>query len=218
MAEIEIIGVDFSNWVRAARIACEEKGVPYRLVQMKIASPADLKTPAHLALHPFGRIPVMRHGDFTLFETAAIARYVDDTFEGRALVPGERREAALMEQWVSACIDYLARPIMGRFVVQYVLTRLMGGQPDRAVIDAAIPEIRTLLGVVDGALGKGPYLHGATPYIDDFILVCMLSAMTVTPEGPGLLDEAPKVKRLLNAFSERPSFAATLPDLYAQAA
>ena len=29
MAKLEIIGFDISNWVRAARIACEEKGVDY---------------------------------------------------------------------------------------------------------------------------------------------------------------------------------------------
>lgn len=218
MPELEIIGLDFSNWVRAARIACEEKGVPHTLVDPKISTPADFRKPGHLALHPFGRIPVLRHGGFRLYETAAICRYVDLSFDGPALVPGERRQAALMEQWVSVCIDYLARPIMGRFVVQYVLPALTGGTPDRAMIEAAIPEIRTLLGTLDRSIEEGPYLQGATPYIGDFILVPMLAGLTITPEGPDLLDEAPKVKGLLAAFSKRPSFAATLPGMFRQAA
>lgn len=218
MAELEIIGADFSNWVRATRIACEEKGVPYTLVPVLPASIADGRTPEHLDLHPFGRIPVMRHGDFTLFETAAIARYVDMTFDGPALVPGERRQAAIMEQWVSVCIDYLARPIMARFAIQYAFPQGADGKPDRKVIDAAIPEIRKLLGIMDRSIDGGPYLQGATPYVGDFIFVCMLSVLSFTPEGPGLLDEAPRVKRLLEAFSERPSFAATLPEMFRSAA
>ena len=52
MAELEIIGFDISNWVRAARIACEEKGVDYALTTNGMADFADMKSEKHLALHP----------------------------------------------------------------------------------------------------------------------------------------------------------------------
>jgi glutathione S-transferase len=123
MAKLEIIGFDISNWVRAARIACEEKGVPYELTTNGMTGIQDLKSAKYLALHPFGRIPAMRHGDVVLFETAAIGRYVDAT------------------------------------------------------------------------LATGPFLHGATPYLDDFILLPMTDALMVTPEGPELLAAAPNVAR-----------------------
>lgn len=61
MAGLEIIGFDISNWVRAARIACEEKGVAYELTTNGMTGFADMKSEKHLALHPFGRIPAMRH-------------------------------------------------------------------------------------------------------------------------------------------------------------
>ena len=144
MAELEIIGFDISNWVRAARIACEEKGVDYALTTNGMADFADMKSEKHLALHPFGRIPAMRHGDVVVFETLAIGHYIDRMFEGPRLVPTDPLEAVRMEQWVSAMIDYVSRSIMGRCVVQYVLPQFTGKPIDRATIDAAIPDIATI--------------------------------------------------------------------------
>jgi len=220
MAKLEIIGFDVSNWVRAARIACEEKGVAYDLTTNGMTAFMDIKSDKHLALHPFGRIPAMRDGDVVLFETAAISRYVDGMFDGPALVPDDVLESARMEQWISAMIDYVSRPIMGRCVVQYLLPAITGGGTvDRATIDAAIPDIRNVLAILNRALAKGPFLHGKTPYIDDFILMPMLDALVaVAPEGPGLLVQAPNVARQRDAFQARPSYAATMPEMMRKAA
>lgn len=219
MAGLEIIGFDISNWVRATRIACEEKGVAYELTANGMQEFADMKSPKHLALHPFGRIPAMRHGDVVLFETAAICRYVNCMFDGPKLVPEDALEAARMEQWVSAMIDYVSRSIMGRCVVQYVLPNFTGKPVDRATIDAAIPDIRAHLAILNQALAKGPFFHGEKPHIDDFILMPMIDAlMAVAPEGPGLVAEAPNVARLRAAFQERISYALTIPQMFKQAA
>ena len=43
--------------------------------------------PSHLALHPFNRVPVLQHDDFTLYETSAIVSYLEDTFPNPALQP-----------------------------------------------------------------------------------------------------------------------------------
>src|SRR5215468_4257307 len=74
MAELQIIGAPQSNYVCVARIACHEKGVPYTLV------PARPHSPEVDAIHPFGKIPVMRHGDLTLCESRSICYYVDHAF------------------------------------------------------------------------------------------------------------------------------------------
>jgi len=219
MAAVEIIGFDISNWVRAARIACEEKGVEYTLTANGMNEFADMKGERHLALHPFGRIPAMRHGDVVLFETLAIGHYIDRRFDGPRLVPEDPLEAARMEQWVSAMIDYVSRSIMGRCVVQYVLPQFTGKPIDRATIDAAIPDIRTHLAILDRALAKGPFLHGEKPHLDDFILMPMIDALAaVAPEGPGLVAEAPNVARHRAAFQGRPSYHATIPQMFRKAA
>jgi glutathione S-transferase len=219
MARLEIIGFDISNWVRAARVACHEKGVDYELTPNGMTGVGDLKSENHLKMHPFGRIPAMRHGDVVLFETAAISRYVDSMFAGPRLVPEDKLEAARMEQWVSTMIDYVSRSIMGRCVVQYVLPRFRGGEPNREMIDAAMPDIRAHLAILNKALARGPFFHGEQPHIDDFILMPMIDAlMAVAPEGPGLIAEAPNVARHRAAFQVRPSYALTIPQMFQQAA
>ena len=53
------------------------------------------------AIHPFGKIPVMRHGDVTLCELKAIATYIDRVFDGPKVIPEDPKRAAQVEQWVS---------------------------------------------------------------------------------------------------------------------
>src|ERR1700739_477492 len=95
MSSVEIIGFAPSTYVRAARMVCEEKAIAYELK----ASPPH--SPEVAAIHPFGKIPVMRHGDFALCESKAISTYLDLAFPGPRLFPNEPRHAALTEQWVS---------------------------------------------------------------------------------------------------------------------
>ena len=54
-----------------ALVALEEKGAADRIAPV---GPGTLRAPAHLALHPFGRVPVIEHGAFRLYETQAILR------------------------------------------------------------------------------------------------------------------------------------------------
>ena len=219
MARLEIIGFDVSNSVRTARIACEEKGVDYELTANGRTVINDIQSEKHLVPHPFGRIPAMRHGDVVLFETPAICRYIDYVFDGPRLVPHDPFEAARMEQWVSALFDCVSRSIMGRCVVQYVLPCITGGKVDRAVIDAAIPDIRSHLVILNRALSRGPFFHGDKPHIDDFILMPMIDAlMAVAPEGSALVGEAPNVLRHLTEFQARPSYAGTIPQMFQLAA
>jgi len=81
MAQLEIIGVPQSNYVWAVRMVCAEKGVPYE------HNPVRPHSPDVDAVHPFGKVPVMRHGDVTLCESKAIATYIDRVFDGPKVIP-----------------------------------------------------------------------------------------------------------------------------------
>ena len=71
----------------------------------------------------------------------------------------------------------------------------------------------------DDSSDRGPFLHGQSPYIDDIILMPMVDALiAIAPEGPGLVAEAPNVARHRAEFQKRPSYAATLPEMFAKAA
>ena len=63
-------------------------------------------SPAHLALHPFDRVPILQHGDFTLYETSAIVAYLEEMFPTPSLQPDTAQGRALMNQWISAVNSY----------------------------------------------------------------------------------------------------------------
>ena len=83
MPALEIIGAPQSNYVWVVRMVCEEKGVPY---QHRAERP---HTPDVDAIHPFGKIPVMRHGDVELCESKAIVTYIDRVFYGPKVIPDD---------------------------------------------------------------------------------------------------------------------------------
>src|SRR5437763_13753063 len=84
---VELFGLERSVYTRIARLSLEEKQVAYTLHEVEIFGPTGVP-PEHWRRHPFGRIPVLRHDAFQLYETAAITRYVDETFPGPDLQPG----------------------------------------------------------------------------------------------------------------------------------
>ena len=94
MSTVTIYSMPGSPFLAAALYVLEERQVPYSLVPWK---QADLRTDAHLALHPFGRMPVLDHDGFKLYETQAILRYVADAFPGEPLVPRDVRRRARMD-------------------------------------------------------------------------------------------------------------------------
>jgi glutathione S-transferase len=64
-------------------MVCEEKGIEYVLTEKPLGAPELL------AIHPFGKMPVLRHGDVELFESKAIATYLDRSFPGPPVFPSD---------------------------------------------------------------------------------------------------------------------------------
>ncbi len=135
-----ILGDYRSSYVRSARMAFEEKGIAYAV------QPARPQSPEILALNPFGKMPTFRCGELALYETSAILRHLDETLPGPALMPSEPAERAKTEQWISVLNCYGYPAMVRNYVLQYAFPRGPDGQPDRATIDAALPEIRKVLG------------------------------------------------------------------------
>src|ERR1041385_5119810 len=77
MSEVTLFGFPRSVYVQMAGIVLTHKEVPYTFHDLE----TEMNAPSHIALHPFERVPVLRHGEFTVYETSAIVNYVDDRSE-----------------------------------------------------------------------------------------------------------------------------------------
>jgi glutathione S-transferase len=206
-ATLSLIGDARSSYVRTVRMALAEKGLKYAY------DPAAPHTPPVDAINPFGRVPVFRDGDTELFETSAIVRYLDETFDGAPLVAPNTRLRAQMEQWVSVinCHGYDA--MVRRYVLQYIFPKGEGGAPDRKTIDAALPEIEHLLATLDKTYGKRNFLVGDAVTMADLFLTPIVFYLGMFPESKALLDKVPNVSRAHAAIAERESFKGTMPKL-----
>jgi len=205
MPNVEIIGFAPSTYVRTARMVCEEKSIPYDL------KPAAPHTPDVLAIHPFGKIPVMRHGDFELCESKAIATYLDLSFPGPKLIPTEPRHAALTEQWVSLVNTRMDSTLVRTYLFAYIFPKTADGQPDREAIDAVAPELEKELAVLDRAVAKGGYLAGDSFTFADINVMPILFYLKKFPEASAAIAAAKPLAEYYDRIAARPSFQNTTP-------
>jgi glutathione S-transferase len=205
MPELEIIGAPQSNFVRTVRMACAEKSVPYTLI------PAFPPSPEVNAIHPFGKIPVMRHGDVALAETKAICTYIDLAFDGPPLIPRDAIGAAQTEQWISMVNTGFDVVFARQYLLGYFFSKLPDGAPDRAKIDAALPQMRQMFGILDRVLGQRSHLAGPNFNLADMFLLPLIFYMKQMPESGEMLAAAPNLTAWFDRVSDRPSARETVP-------
>ena len=209
MSELILYGAPMSTYVRTARMTCVEKDVTYSLQHQTIQ---EVRSDAHRALHPFGKMPAMRHGDLVLYETPAICRYIDAAFDGPPLQPEEPAAIGRMEQWISVVTSYVYDDFIRRCVLQYIFPQGPDGQPDRKAIDAAGPDLERDLRILDNAYGANDYIVGGNgPTIADLFLAPILAWFVKTPEGEALMGRHANVRRALQVMEQRRSFRKTEP-------
>ncbi len=205
MTKPEIIGSLRSTYTRVVCMVCEEKGIEYVLTERM------LRAPEVLAIHPFGKMPVLRHGDFALCESKAIATYLDRSFPGPPLIPSDPRLAALTEQWVSLVNTVMDRTLIRTYISAYIAPKTSDGKPDRAAIEAVMPAVREQLGILDRAVASTGYLVGDQFTFADVNLLPILHRVGQFPEGVAALTAAIYLAAYYDTHAARPSFVRTDP-------
>jgi glutathione S-transferase len=216
MSEFIVYSVPGSPFGRAVLATLEEKAASYRLLPV---APGTFRSPEHLARHPFGRVPVLEHDGFSLYESQAILRYLDRVLPTPALTPGDSRAAARMDQVMNVNDWYLFQGVANVIGFQRVVgPRLMGLKPDEAAIDAAMPKAHTVFTELARLLGEQPYFAGATVSLADLLIAPQLAFLTQTPEWSVLGAPHANIVAWLARMEARPSFQATTWDRLAEMA
>lgn len=152
----------FSSNCRKVRAVAEELGIPLEYVRVDLPSGAS-RTPAFLSRNPNGRVPVLVDGDFVLWESTAIIRYLAS---GSWLLPAERQAAAEVDRWIAWQLAHLA-PALSRVGFEKIIKRLTGrGDPDPVVVAAASAEFESLTAILDASLAGREYVAGPLTLAD----------------------------------------------------
>lgn len=205
MADLEIIGVPQSNYVWTCAIAATEKGLTLRIVPVRAHDGEAGR------IHPFGKIPCMRHGDFTLWESRAILSYIDHAFPGPALAPRDPKGAALVEQWLSAVNTTIDPVLVRQYMVHYIFPTTPDRQPDRTRIDAALKPMQRCIDVLDGAVSSTGHLVGSAFTLADMNIMPILFYARRFPESRAMIDAKPALLAYVKTHEARPSVAAHKP-------
>jgi glutathione S-transferase len=207
MSKFVVHTIPGSPYARAVLAALEEKAVPYRLAPV---APGAFQSPQHLARHPFGRVPVLEHDGFVLYETQAILRYLDRIKPSPALTPADAQRIARMDQVMNINDWYLFHDVGNVIIFQRVVgPKLMGLTPDEAAIAAAMPKARTVFNELARLLGEQPYFVGDEMSLADLMVAPAVAFFTATPEWAELGEPHPNLVAWLARMEARPSMKAT---------
>jgi glutathione S-transferase len=175
------------------RWAFEEVGQPY---DVRLLSFAEMKAPAHLALHPFGQIPTYEDGDLVLFESGAIILHIAERHPG--LLPSEPNARARAIGWMFAALNTVEPPIVERGMA-FLLER------DKPWYEARLPmleeRVRARLDQLSSRLGEADWLDGAFS-AGDLLMVTVLRRL----DALGTLRDYPNLSAYVARAEARPAY------------
>ena len=175
------------------RWALEEVGQPY---SVRLLSLKAMKEPAHLALHPFGKIPTYEEDDLVLFESGAIVFHIAERHAG--LLPEDANARARAIAWMFAAINTVEPPILDLQTAKF----LEGDKPWHAErLPLVMERIRKPLHELSPRVGDAEWLDGKFSAGD-----LMMVAVLLRLKPSGILDEFPKLSAYVARGEARPAY------------
>jgi len=197
-----VYGFPRSTFVNIVRLALTHKEVPYTFHDLE----PEMGMPSHLGLHPFNRVPILRHGDFTVYETSAIVAYIDETFPRLPLQPRDIQGRARMDQWISMVNSYYYPYMIYHVAHERLVFPELGIASDEKVVAHALPKVELGLQVAERQLGHGQdYLLGDELTMTDFYLLPSTFSFGLTEEGKAMYPKYPAFCRWRERMEALPS-------------
>ena len=185
----------------AARLALEEAGTEYETVDIH---PRRRDEPASFAeVNPLKRVPAIREGDVTVYETGAVLLYLADRFPALGPAAGDRQRADLYRWivWLSGTLHSAWWPIMKSPV----------SEPEEAahaeIREQGRKQMDTHGAYLERELASGPWCLGETFSVADLYLYMLVGWESYIEGGYQLGGE--RVREHYRRVGERPAVVRT---------
>lgn len=198
MEKVEILTFPASNFGRSVVMLAEERGVNYSYVT---ARPHEAEVSA---IHPFGRIPVMRHGDVQLSESTAIAAYLDTLGGGAPFFPENAVDLAKVHEYASLHNTVFDKLMIRDYLFGYLFPKTESGAPDRAFIDSLLQPLQAQIDILDRACEGGWLVNGRISYAD-LAVFPTLAYMMQMPESSEMIRDTKNLAGYIDCIASRPS-------------
>ncbi|GAB5437540.1 glutathione S-transferase family protein [Falsiruegeria mediterranea] len=189
-APLTLIGYRYSVYTWIVRGVLHHTGTPY---QFEDFDPFSQDLDAHP--HPFGRVPVLRHGEVTLYETAAICSYVDAIQNASPLMPTGALARARVLQVTSIIDTYGYWPMIRQVFAQRVVRPFEDQEPDENEIAEGLQSSARVLAALEEIAKERVVLSGDELTLADCHLGPMMSYFCRAPEGASALQDYPALSR-----------------------
>lgn len=196
---VKIWGRKTSANVQKAMWAVGELGLAHE--RFDIGGPfGKNREPAYLTMNPNGLVPTLQDGDFILWESNAIVRYLAREYGAGSLEPSDRKAIASAGQWMDWQLSVVAPAIFAAF---WGLIRTPAEKRDMAAIAASQSKTTEAMKILDAQLGRTAYVAGETFSMGDIpVGVMAYRFRQLCPERPAL----PYLERWYASLQARNAF------------
>lgn len=212
---IELWGRASSFNVQKAAWALEETSVAYARIDAG-GSFGGLREPDYLAMNPNGYIPTLQDGEFCLWESHAIVRYVAEKYGRDGFYPDDTETRAIANQWMDWMQSNLHVSFMEMF---WNLVRMPKDLQRLDKLQQIRERLMMQMLILDDRLATQPYLAGAQFSMADIPAGCVLYRFYEMPmERPHLSHVEGWYERLRNRPGFRKAVMIPFDDLYGRLA
>lgn len=178
----ELFWISGSPYAWRVQLALEYKGVPYISRRMDSAK-QESRSSVFLELNPRGKVPVLKTGDATIYESVAIIAFLDRAHPTVPLFGPKAREHGRIWQRVNEFENY-TRDLLDVEIVRPLLRGHAKDDPE--AMRASADRVYAALGWMEQALSITPYLAGDDISAADIVAlpnIQMLRRVATRPEA-----------------------------------
>ena len=181
-----------------ARWALEEASIPYKT---RLLEQGDQDKPDYRVLQPFGQVPILQDGDFTLFESGAIVLYIGERSE--TLLPKDPVARAHATQWLIAALNSIEPFLMNVALIDIFYVNEEWAKLRRP---GAVEFAQRRLGGLAKSLGDKPYLDGDRFTAGDLMMTTVLRILKHTD----IVTSDKRLAAYIDRCTARPAFKRAL--------
>lgn len=206
MSQVEIYSAQVCPYAHRTRLALREKGVDFELIEIDVHNRPDW----FYDISPYGRVPVLKHGDTHIFESSVINEYIDEVFPDPPLMPKAPADRAKARIWIDFCNT--------QFTSAFYRLLKADDAAARAEYSDTLLERLHFIDEEGLATGEGPYWFGEQLTLTDIAFYPFFERFAVLEHFTGITlpDNCSRIHRWFSAMGARDAVKALMntPEFY----
>lgn len=201
MSDITVLGRKTSSNVQIVMWTLAELGLPHKRLDFGDTY-GGTKTDDYLAMNPMGLVPTLRDGDVTMFESAAIHRYLCARYGTAPFWPDDPAVRGPLDSWAEWIKTTFLPGVLGGLF--YPLVRMDPATVTPELVQKGADAIAPLAAMLDARIGQGPWMAGADFTFADILTGHILYRYYALPFDRA---DLPNLAAYYQRLKQRPAYA-----------